>query len=267
MNKTLAALSFFTRLPFWRLRDIPAESYKRVVELWPLAGWLTGGIAGGVFFLAGSVLPAMVAAALAITSRLLLTGALHEDGLADFFDGFGGGGKDRSRILAIMKDSRIGSYGVIALVMYFIVWVSTVASMPGITGALAILVTDTWSKSCSAFIIDFLPYARTAETSKNKLVYNPLPVPSALLCLLIGVFPMLLFLKPIAMLAGIAPICTTAIMVIWLRNRLGGYTGDCCGALFVMSELSMLVVLSAMAGSEQLPLVTAHSALLRLLPS
>ena len=98
----LAAFIFFTRLPFWRIREVPAECFKHVVPYWPLSGWLTGGIMAGVLWLSAQILPFSVAVLLALAARLLITGALHEDGLADFFDGFGGG-TNRERILSIMN--------------------------------------------------------------------------------------------------------------------------------------------------------------------
>ena len=82
----LAALIFFTRLPFWRLKEVPSACFKRVVPYWPLVGWLTGGIMAGTLWLAAQVMPITIAWIVAIVSRLLVTGCLHEDGLADFFD-------------------------------------------------------------------------------------------------------------------------------------------------------------------------------------
>ena len=104
-----AALTFFTRLPLWRIYSPPRSSYAAVVEYWPLAGWITGGLMALTMYLATLVFPYPIAILLAIATRILLTGALHEDGLADFFDGFGGG-NDRQRILDIMKDWYIWSY-------------------------------------------------------------------------------------------------------------------------------------------------------------
>ena len=118
MLRILAAFIFFTRLPFWRLAEVPSEYFKNVVSRWALVGWLTAGLSVIVLYTVSLILPASVAVLLAIVTRLLITGCLHEDGLADFFDSFGGG-TSRERILSIMKDSHIGSYGVIGLILYF----------------------------------------------------------------------------------------------------------------------------------------------------
>ena len=116
MLRILAAFIFFTRLPFWRLAEVPSEYFKNVVSRWALVGWLTAGLSVIVLYTASLILPASVAVLLAIVTRLLITGCLHEDGLADFFDGFGGG-TSCERILSIMKDSHIGSYGVIGVIL------------------------------------------------------------------------------------------------------------------------------------------------------
>ena len=113
-SRIWASFIFLTRLPFWRLYQPPKEAYESVVEYWPLVGWLTAAISAAVLWLIApyNVLIAILAA---IVIRILITGALHEDGLADFFDGFGGG-TSREKILSIMKDSHICTYGVLGLV-------------------------------------------------------------------------------------------------------------------------------------------------------
>ncbi len=244
MERAIAALSFFTRLPLWRVKEIGADAYKRVVELWPLAGWVTGSVAGGVYFAASFAFGPMIAAVMALSSRLLLTGALHEDGLADFADGFGGG-TDRDRILNIMKDSHIGSYGVITLIIYFLLAVGAIASMPPAIGAVAILASDSWSKAVASWIINFLPYARSATTAKNRLVYSRMSPSAATVGIIIGAIPLILLPGPAAV-AAVAPIVVTGLMIIYLRHKIGGYTGDCCGATFLLSELAMLLAVCAM---------------------
>jgi len=114
MKNIAAALIFFTRLPFWRLKvfQVSPEHFKQAINYWTVTGWLTGGVMAGTLWLSAWILPESVAILIALLSRLLITGALHEDGLADFLDGFGGG-NHKERILSIMKDSHIGTYGVL----------------------------------------------------------------------------------------------------------------------------------------------------------
>lgn len=145
MKQLLASFVFFTRLPFWRIGDVPAECYKHVVDYWTLVGWLTGGIMALSYLGASFLLPLPCAVVVALLVRLLVTGALHEDGFADFVDGFGGG-TSRQRILEIMKDSHIGTYGVIGLVMYYLLMVTLVNTMPLMLGVAALFAGDVWSK-------------------------------------------------------------------------------------------------------------------------
>lgn len=88
-HETACLLIFFTRLPFWKIADVPPVYFKRVVDYWPFVGWLTGGIMAGTLWITAEFLPVQIAVLMALAARLLVTGALHEDGLADFCDGFG----------------------------------------------------------------------------------------------------------------------------------------------------------------------------------
>ena len=139
------------------------------------------------------LLPSPVALLLAIAARLLTTGALHEDGLADFFDGFGGGGSDRQRVLAIMKDSHIGTYGVVGLVFYFALLYGTLLSLDPVFACFAVMAGDAYSKMLSAQIVMFLPYARSSETSKNGVVYRRMSVAAGISLFVQGALPMALF--------------------------------------------------------------------------
>ena len=125
MKRLIAALSFFTRIPFWRLSSLESRHYENIVPMWPVAGILTGVVMSCTFYMTSLALPNTVAIVIAMISRILMTGGLHEDGFADFCDGFGGGStglpeKDRERTLRIMKDSFIGTYGVLGLILYFL---------------------------------------------------------------------------------------------------------------------------------------------------
>ncbi len=251
----------FTRLPWWRLRQVPKEAFEHVVDYWPFVGWLTGGVMALVFCLSlflGFSIP--VAALLAIASRLLLTGALHEDGLADFCDGFGGG-TTRERTLEIMKDSHIGTYGVLGLILYLgLLWASLVSlgnirfgNLPLddiLLYGIIILFLDVTAKVAASLITGQLPYARNSEGAKNQVVYvgrsfgqwlwhavrctAALALPVFLLSF--AGLPQLLCLLPV-------PFVVELCLVSWMRRRIGGYTGDCCGALFLLCELSLYLTL------------------------
>ena len=241
--RLLAALTFFTRLPFWRIREIPSEAFKRVVPLWPVAGWLTGFTMALVLWLCSLVMPLTLAWIVAILARLLLTGALHEDGLADFIDGFGGG-TTRERTLSIMKDSHIGTYGVIGLVIYFALMMQLPSVISRDTLILVVLCGDCWAKCCAAQLINLLPYARDEEGAKNKTVYARMTLGELLLCFLFGLAPAFVLTfalgwLPVACLWLLPIPVIVMLLLAWLmKRRIGGYTGDCCGATFLLCELA-----------------------------
>lgn len=245
-DRIWAALIFFTRLPFWRLHQPPKACYETVVEHWPLVGWLTGGVMAATLYGASMVLPYQVAVLAAIVMRLLLTGALHEDGLADFLDGFGGGGNNRQRILDIMKDSHIGTYGVIGLVLYLLLLFFCLSSMSPEMAALAILAADPYAKMLTAQLVSMMPYARREEEAKAKVIYRKITLVSGVSLAVQGLLPIGLFVWYMS-IAWEALIFIPALVMYFLYlliwRRLHGYTGDCCGAVCLMVELSVYLTL------------------------
>lgn len=237
MLHILAALIFFTRLPFWRLAEVPSGYFKNVVSRWPLVGWLTAGLSVIVLYASSLILPANMAVLLAILTRLLVTGCLHEDGLADFFDGFGGG-TSRQSILDIMKDSHIGSYGVIGLILYFGMLYTLLSSLPIAIAGSAILAGDPFAKGVAGMIINRLPYARKEEEAKSKTVYTRMTTAEYTGCLFSALLPMFWLPKPIYFLAGLLPVGVFCLLTSLMKKKLQGYTGDCCGATFLLCELS-----------------------------
>ena len=244
-----AALIFFTRLPFWRLHQPPRESFAAVVEYWPLTGWLTGGITALAVYFGSSIFGMPVALILAFALRLFLTGALHEDGLADFFDGFGGGGNDRARILTIMKDSHIGTYGVLGLVVYELLLFATLTRLTPFDAMLTIFAGDAFSKMVAGQLIQMMPYARTEEEAKNRTVYRRIGFKSAIGLSFQGLLPLVPFFfflharAPWELMLGL-PCVVMYFLYLLIWRRLRGYTGDCCGALCLLVELSFYLTAS-----------------------
>ena len=248
-DRIWAAFIFFTRLPFWRLHQPPQASYKTVVEHWPLAGWLTGGVMAATLYVGSMYLPYIVAVLLAIIVRLLVTGALHEDGLADFLDGFGGGGHDRERILAIMKDSHIGTYGVLGLILYELLLAACLFSLPPTLAALTILAADPYAKMVTAQLILMMPYARKEEEAKNKTVYRKMDWKAGISLAIQGLLPMGLYLWYTGLaweLIIFLPCLTMYFLYLLIWKRLRGYTGDCCGAVCLLVELTVYLVVCAL---------------------
>lgn len=242
MHRIIAALSFFTRLPFWRLATLKKEHYERVIPLWPLVGWITGGIMALVFLMISKILPLPICIITAISCRVLVTGALHEDGFADFCDGFGGG-TTRERTLEIMKDSHIGTYGVLGLILYYLLFFHVLQALammlPPLILCATIMVVDTLSKYLSSTIIYYLPYARNAQEAKNRLIYTATPLNEKILSACLGILPLALlaiYTLPLMLFLPIIGFLITALLFMKMYKRINGYTGDCCGATFIITE-------------------------------
>ena len=248
-DRIWASFIFFTRLPFWRLHEPPQACYKTVVEHWPLVGWLTGGVMAAILYFGSMVMPYLVTVIVAVVVRMLVTGALHEDGLADFLDGFGGGGRDRQRILDIMKDSRIGTYGVLGLVCYELLLGATLFSLTPEMAAFTILAADPFSKMVTSQLVMMLPYARKEEDAKSKTVYRKMEWKAGVSLAIQGLLPMTGFLfltrLPWSMIIFL-PCLVMYFLYLLIRQRLQGYTGDCCGAVCLLVELTVCLVVCSL---------------------
>ena len=246
-DRIWASFIFFTRLPFWRLHQPPQECYKTVVEHWPLTGWLTAGLMAATLYFGSWYLPYAVAVLMAIVVRLLVTGALHEDGLADFLDGFGGGGSDRERILAIMKDSYIGTYGVLGLILYELLLFATLLSLSPRVAALAVFAASPFAKMVTAQYIMMMPYARKEEEAKARTVYRKMDWRASISLALQGLLPMALMIWQTGVAWEVVVFIPCIVMyflylLIW--NKIHGYTGDCCGAVSLIVELTTLLMIA-----------------------
>ena len=254
-HRIAAAFIFFTRLPLWRICQPPRQCYASVVEYWPLTGWLTAAFMAGTLYAASELMPYPIAVILAIVVRMLLTGALHEDGLSDFFDGFGGGGTDRQRILDIMKDSRVGSYGVLSLIAYMLLFFMALVSMPPFYAALTILAADPYAKMLASELVIIMPYARTAETAKSHTVYRRMGIPACIGLAVQGLLPMGAYIYYMYGLVDwqmllFVPCLVMYFIYLLIWHRLRGYTGDCCGAMFLMVELAVYITCACYLGSN-----------------
>lgn len=235
MKGFLAALMMFTRLPLWRFVQVDKKYFSEAITYWPLVGFVTGITTAGVLWLASLVMPILPACVLAIIARILLTGAMHEDGLADFLDGFGGG-TTKEKILAIMKDSHIGCYGTIGLVLYFLLYTSFLYALD-VSDALPIIVAaDVFSKFCAATMINTLSYVRKEDECKTGVLYSKVKFPVIMVIALITSLPFWYAGDLMLLFSLILPIITAFMLRGYLKSKIGGYTGDCCGACVLIIE-------------------------------
>ncbi len=250
----LLALQFFTRIPVTgRLADWVGYSpalLNASAGHFPGVGWVVGAWGAAVLWVALALLPAgplgaLVAAALSTAATAWLTGAFHEDGLADTLDGLGGSA-DRERALEIMKDSRIGSYGTLGLLLALLLKTGLLALLTqgdSAAAALALLAGHVLSRLAPLDVMYALPYVSAAAGSKSK----PLAEEAGIATLLTGLawsLPALLLLAWVfgllaLVIALLAWLVALAVMLRLLRRRLQGFTGDTLGATQQLCELAL----------------------------
>lgn len=243
----VAAISLYTRIPAWRLMPLTKTHYQEAVHLLAFVGLLTGGVMASTFYLAMEILglPLLSAIVLAFAARILLTGAFHEDGLGDFFDGFGGG-HSKEDILRIMKDSQIGNYAVIGYLLYYLSCSSILMALPEKLIPAILLLCDCGGKLSVGILTARLPYARPEHESKTGIIYTsrhmPHP-PQSLLYAGLAIAGAKLLGSNVAAGWLIPSIVFALGFRNYVKRKIGGYTGDTCGALSLLSELVSYVTL------------------------
>ena len=221
-----------TRLPVWRLKLAMPRSQTASVWAYPVVGALVGLIGAGVWALCHVAgLHAWPSAVITLVAQLLTTGALHEDGLADLADGFGGG-RDRQRKLEIMRDSNIGSYGALALTLSSLLRISAIAGLADPT--LWLIAAGALSRTA---MLALLATTKPARRDGIAATLRDLPKPSVLIGLALGLA--LASTLPYPMLA-IAFCGTVSFALRWLTLRqIDGQTGDVLGACAVLAECAI----------------------------
>ncbi|WP_039911828.1 adenosylcobinamide-GDP ribazoletransferase [Cellvibrio mixtus] len=243
LNLFFLALGFFSRIPMPQWVEYSPEKLNQSSRYLTLVGWLLGALVAAVFFSADKLFPATVSLWLAMGFSLLLTGAFHEDGLADTADGFGGAFA-REKKLAIMKDSRIGTYGASALVMALLGKYLLLIENSEII--ITLLIAYPLSRATAVSLIADMQYVSDSDTSKSKPLANRL-TKTDLTILLITALPALFFLPPLdAAILLITLITVRTLAKAYLNKQIGGYTGDTLGAVQQVSELTIYGVLLAL---------------------
>ena len=266
----LVAVQFFTRIPItgriahWM--GFEASWISRCTRFFPLIGLLLGILLAALFNTLLLVFNQSISIVITTVVGILITGAFHEDGFADFCDGFGGG-QTPERIITIMRDSRVGAYGAIGIMLMLLTKIQALSSLDAVWVGAALVIGHSASRGFAVFIMIVLPYVESKITNKTNLVRDAKddevredevqvdavkadrvkPVAAGLLlsdwlpALCFGFLPAILLgwafdaWLPI----GCGLLCATVVSIwMWwnLRRRLGGYTGDTLGATQQLAE-------------------------------
>ncbi|MDB5514995.1 MAG: cobalamin-5-phosphate synthase [Tardiphaga sp.] len=241
------ALRFLTVIPAPNIDRVEDDWLIRAAKYFPLIGIIVGGFSAGVLLLAGVIWTGLLPPLLAVAAGTVLTGALHEDGLADTADGFGGG-RSRDTRLVIMKDSRIGTYGALALGFSVALRVVALAALPLWIGAAALIAAHAGGRFAAAAAMSLLPYA--GDPAATKLTYTEASlrrseVGLAVIFVLVASLP----LARTGVFAALIGLLLGAALATWLAGRaqrlIGGYTGDVLGATEQLFEVGLLLGVAA----------------------
>jgi adenosylcobinamide-GDP ribazoletransferase len=237
----LTAMQYFTRIrvPAW-VGHAP-QRLTGAVRYFPAIGLIVGASGAAVMWLAALVLPAPLPAILSTAVTILMTGALHEDGLADTCDGLGGGAT-RERALEIMKDPRVGVFGAIALILMLLLKIATLSLMPLWTALAALVAAHAFSRFCAVLVIFAGHYVGSADRSRSAPVVERVRIGDVLIAALFGL-PALALFGPRVIVAVVVALALVGLLSRWCVRKIGGYTGDTLGATQQIAEIGCYVAL------------------------
>ena len=245
----LLAVGFFTRIPVPHLPDFQEQELNLATKYFPLVGIIVGLAGAVVFVLALKIFQSNIAILLSMAATIYLTGAFHEDGLADSADGLGGAW-DRERILTIMQDSRLGTYGAIALFLMLFSKFQLLNALPVQFVAYALIIAHAASRLCAVYVMATSNYVKAS--GKAKPMASKVQIQDIFMATVFGLSPMvLLFCYFSTAAVGVGNAATFVLCMLlpacvvwfWWRQKIqrwiGGYTGDCLGAMQQVTELAL----------------------------
>lgn len=245
------AARFMTIVPVRAVAgDIAPDWLTRCLKYSPLVGIGIGLVSGFVLLIATELWNETIAAMLAVATSIALTGALHEDGFADTFDGFGGGFTVEKR-LAIMKDSRIGTYGALALGLNVALRIAALAALTPWEGAAALIAAHAAARAAPAWVMTRLSYS--GEVSAMKVAYAESrprvdELQLGLIFVLLAILPLTLISASAVAFGMLLGAASATLLALWARRLIGGYTGDVLGGIEQAFEIGFLLGVAALLG-------------------
>ena len=246
MHELITALQFLTRIHLFRDPKYDDGMFGRSVKFFPLIGIVAGSLLALVVVLTGGWLPGTVRSTLLVTLSVFITGGLHCDGLMDTADGLFSG-RSRERMLEIMKDSRVGAFGVISIILLLLWKWSLVHDMPDSILGAALISMMTIARFCMVIVILRFPYARPEGMGKAFALHAGSGALGFAALTVAGLLGALYFIKgQLLFLTAVAAVCAAVLFAFWFGSwatrKVGGLTGDMYGAVTELTELVVLMV-------------------------
>ncbi len=234
------ALMFYTRIPVPKNTGFSPDNLNNASKYFPLIGIIVGSAGAIVFLFANYFLSVHSSVLFSMLSMILLTGSFHEDAISDFSDGFGGG-YTKERILEIMKDSHIGTYGAVSLILLLLLKLFLLSEIEVAKIPLVIVAAHALSRVNPLVLMYSLPYVREDALSKSKPVGKNKSYKILLVGLCIGILPM--YFLPLWAFPFIVLVLAAVFIYFryYVRKSIGGFTGDILGALQQISEVGFYV--------------------------
>jgi adenosylcobinamide-GDP ribazoletransferase len=235
------AMAFLSRLPCSRFASFASEDMEKAPRYFTLIGIIIGALTGLIYYLALQVFSHEISILISMITSVLITGAFHEDGFADSCDAFGSG-QNKDQILLIMKDSRIGSYAAIGLILLLLLKFKALSSLKPELIIPVIIIAHALSRMAAVTVMYLLPYARKEDKrSKTSTIARSISGLDFIIVFIFGVCP--IFLINYKYLLLLIPIYIfIALYVRYLSLKLKGYTGDSLGAIQQITEVMVYLI-------------------------
>lgn len=218
-----------------------SENLNKATRYFPFIGWIVGGAGALVFWLCNHILSMDLSILISLVSMIVLTGAFHEDAISDFCDGFGGG-YTKEQILKIMKDSRIGTYGAIGLIVLLLSKYLLLKEIWAYHIPVLLIVAHAFSRLNSVLLIFTAQYVRDDDSGKSKPIGHRNNALTLIMAILFGIIPLALIEWKIIPFLLVSQLILLVYFRYYVRKKVGGYTGDVLGALQQFSEVSFYLV-------------------------
>lgn len=254
----LLAVGFFTRIPVPAVANFEERELNHAARYFPLVGVLVGLVGAAAFIASAAIFPHQIAVLFSMAATVYVTGAFHEDGFADSVDGLGGGW-NKEQILTIMEDSRLGTYGALALFMMLFAKFQVLNAMPAAHIAFILVAAHALSRMCAVYVMAALTYVKTS--GKAKPLASQVKPRDLVMATVWGLLPILFMSSHLyphiesmraLLILTLSWLVSVSLVWFWWRNKirhwLGGYTGDCLGAMQQMTELAFYLGVLAYFG-------------------